>query len=141
MYNQTQISADASKKLLQLAQEGLPIFIVDEIPIQAVGSVGSTEVKANIKELTSGEFSNVQLFDTTGFSATTLTQSGIKPRVMLTSSSGNASENLYTFWRSEKESGTDLVYIVNQAADDGPYSTFTFSFESAATSTAYILDA
>lgn len=59
---------------------------------------------------------------------------------MLTSSSGNASESLYTFWRSENETETDLVYIVNQGADDGPYSTFTFSFENAANSTPYILD-
>ncbi|KAF7514853.1 hypothetical protein G7054_g14949 [Neopestalotiopsis clavispora] len=133
LYNQTQITVNASAALVDFARDGLPIYIVGSIPNTTVGSTGQQEVSANMADLIKYEV--VHFLSTEDFSASTLSADGIPARTIL-HDSYNAS-GLYTFWTSETESKSDYVYLYNTGDD----AIFNISFTVTSDVEPMILDA
>lgn len=124
LYNQTQITPDASAALIEFAQGGLPIYIVGSLPNATIGIVGQDQVSTNFEKLL--EYDVVRVLSTEEFSAATLATDGVPARVRLNGDSNGSS--LYTFWTSSAESSSDYVYLYNAGSD----AMFNISFSASA---------
>lgn len=113
IYNQTQITPDASAALLDFAQNGLPIYIVGTIPNTTIGSTGQQHVSENINELL--QYRNVRVFEAKNFSTSQLAADGVHARAQVEGTT-NASD-LFTFWTSDTTSRSEYVYLYNQGAE------------------------
>lgn len=112
VYQQTQITPDASSALLRFAKHGLPIYIVGTIPNTTVGATGQQQVSMNINNLLG--YKNVRVLDSKDFSATKLAADGVRARAQMDGTT-NASD-LYTFWTTDVKSRSEYVYLYNQGA-------------------------
>ncbi|KAI1275503.1 hypothetical protein F5Y07DRAFT_170671 [Xylaria sp. FL0933] len=132
-YNETQITPDASKMLVDFAEDGLPIYLVGSVPNTTIGARGQELVSANVAELLT--YPSVHVLTTGEFSASVLAEDGITPRISIQDQSD--AKDLYTFWRSDLASGNEYVYLYNS----GTSRTFNMSFTVPAGSKPYSLDA
>lgn len=113
IYNQTRITPDASAKLLEFADQGLPIYIVGTTPNTTVGTTGQRQVSENIDALLKHD--HVHVTDVESFSGAVLAADGIPARARVDPAS-NASE-LFTFWTADAQTPSQYVYLYNAGAD------------------------
>jgi hypothetical protein len=132
IYNQTQITPDASAALLKFAENGLPIYIVGTTPNNTIGTTGQQQVSENINTLLRSDL--VHVMDTEKFSATTLTADGVPARARVDATS-NAFE-LFTFWTADSQTSSQYVYLYNQGADG----LFNITFAVASDLLPFVLD-
>ncbi|KAJ4350294.1 uncharacterized protein N0V89_008915 [Didymosphaeria variabile] len=132
IYNQAQITPNASAALIKFAQNGLRIYLVGTIPNTTVGMTGQRQVSENINELLG--YKSVRVIDLESFSASTIAADGILPRAQVDLAS-NASQ-LYTFWTVDTNSRSEYVYLYNQGADG----VFNITFAVGGDLVPYILD-
>ncbi|KAJ0342183.1 hypothetical protein COL26b_000679 [Colletotrichum chrysophilum] len=133
IYNQSQITPNASSALLGFAQSGLPIYIVGTIPNVTIGINGQEEVSSSMDELLTHD--SVRFLSTEAFSPSLLIVDGVLPRAN-THGNSNAS-NLYTFWTSDTSSQSNYVYLYN-TGEDG---TFDISLSARPNTAPFILGA
>ncbi|KAI8305015.1 hypothetical protein K4K59_012523 [Colletotrichum sp. SAR11_240] len=133
IYNQSQITPNASSALVSFAQSGLPIYIVGSLPNVTVGINGQEEVSSSMDELLT--YDSVRFLSTEAFSPSLLIADGVLPRAN-THGNSNAS-NLYTFWTSDTSSQSNYVYLYN-TGEDG---TFDISLSARTNTAPFILDA
>ncbi|KAH8743984.1 hypothetical protein F5883DRAFT_634313 [Diaporthe sp. PMI_573] len=121
---QSYISPEASAKLLELAQEGLPIVVIGALPNTTIGSSGQDVVSENISNLASAGFSNVKFIQSSDSLLGALEILEIIPRVRVRSSQpAAAAKDLHTLWRSDKD--VDYVFLYNK----GPLALYNISVE------------
>ncbi|KAH8707659.1 hypothetical protein GQ44DRAFT_691187 [Phaeosphaeriaceae sp. PMI808] len=123
IYQQTQITPDASAALLEFARNGLPIYIVGTIPNTTVGITGQQQVSENINELLG--YDVVHVVDPESFSASILAADGVPARARIDLASNAL--GLYTFWTTDVKSHSDHVFLYNQGADGVFNITFSVS--------------
>ncbi|KAL3303049.1 secreted protein [Colletotrichum asianum] len=133
IYNQSQITPNASSALVSFAQSGLPIYIVGSLPNVTIGINGQEEVSSSMDELLT--YDSVRFLSTEAFSPSLLIADGVLPRAN-THGNSNAS-NLYTFWTSDTSSQSNYVYLYN-TGEDG---TFDISLSARPNTAPFILDA
>ncbi|KAI8212848.1 hypothetical protein K4K52_006995 [Colletotrichum sp. SAR 10_76] len=133
IYNQSQITPNASSALVDFAQSGLPIYIVGTLPNVTIGINGQEEVSSSMDELLT--YDSVRFLSTEAFSPSLLIADGVFPRAN-THGNSNAS-NLYTFWTSDTSSQSNYVYLYN-TGEDG---TFDISLSASPNTAPFILDA
>ncbi|KAJ0270470.1 hypothetical protein COL940_011644 [Colletotrichum noveboracense] len=133
IYNQSQITPNASSALVCFAQSGLPIYIVGTLPNVTIGINGQEEVSSSMDELLG--YDSVRFLTTEAFSPSLLIADGVLPRAN-THGNSNASK-LYTFWTSDTSSQSDYVYLYN-TGEDG---TFDISLSARPNTAPFILDA
>lgn len=138
LYGQTKITPSASAALLEFAEAGLPIFVLDSAPNITIGAKGQQQVSENILRLTKGDFPSVKMMPAADFGPAALSEAGILPRVSISDTDGvkNASQ-LFSTWRSNPDQGLELVYLLNR----GPAATFYLSITTLPNAAPYILDA
>ncbi|KAJ0154928.1 hypothetical protein HZ326_2761 [Fusarium oxysporum f. sp. albedinis] len=119
--NQQQfITVEASQKLVELADAGLPVIVVGDLPATTIGTKGQDAVSKNISKLKGSKYSNIAFIKSADDLLNALGKLSVKPRVM---TSSDAAKNLYTVWRSDKSS--DYLLLFNQ----GSSSTFEITAE------------
>lgn len=109
-WNQTYISAEASGKVLKFAKQGLPILFHGGLPNTTIGTAGQKTVTQNMASLS--KFSNVKIVKDKQSLVAALQALDVKPRVSVESK--KSSGNLYSVWRSSKN--TELVYLYNKGS-------------------------
>ncbi|PNP85070.1 hypothetical protein FNYG_01595 [Fusarium nygamai] len=105
------ITAEASQKLVELADAGLPIVVIGSLPSTTIGSKGQDAVTKNISKLKGSKYSNIAFIKSADDLPKTLDKLSVKPRV---TTGSNAAKNLYTVWRSDK--GSDYLFLFNQGS-------------------------
>lgn len=119
--NQQQfITVEASQKLVELADAGLPVIVVGDLPAMTIGTKGQDAVSKNISKLKGSKYSNIAFIKSADDLLNALGKLSVKPRVM---TSSDAAKNLYTVWRSDKSS--DYLLLFNR----GSSSTFEITAE------------
>ncbi|KAF5546128.1 hypothetical protein FPHYL_10569 [Fusarium phyllophilum] len=126
------ITAEASKKLVELADAGLPIVVIGSLPSTTIGSKGQDVVTKNISKLKGSKYSNITFIKSADDLLKTLDKLSVKPRV---TTGSDAAKNMYTVWRSDK--GLDYLLLFNQ----GSSSTFWITAEVEQGKVPYRLDA
>ncbi|SCO30892.1 uncharacterized protein FFMR_02093 [Fusarium fujikuroi] len=114
------ITAEASQKLVELADAGLPIVVIGSLPSTTIGSKGQ-DVYSTIVFVKSAD----HLLNALG-------KLSVKPRVTMGS---DAAKDLYTVWRSDK--GAEYLLLVNK----GSSATFEITAEVDQGRVPYKLDA
>ncbi|KAL7762710.1 hypothetical protein ACKLNR_009245 [Fusarium oxysporum f. sp. zingiberi] len=114
------ITAEASKNLVELADAGLPIVVIGSLPSTTIGSKGQDIVSKNISKLKRSKYSNIVFLKSANDLLSALEKLSVHPRVKTDS---DAAKNLYTVWRSDKES--DYLLLINQ----GTSATFEITAE------------
>lgn len=127
--NQAYISPDAALKVLEFADNGLPIVVVGNLPNATIGSLGENIMSITMTSLASHD--NVHFAPQSESLAELFTYLGVKPRV--TVQSRNAS--LYSVWRSTHSEDFVFFYI------KGKTDTFKLTFEISDDKFPYVLDA
>lgn len=133
IWNQTQITPNASAALVEFARNGLPIYIVGTMPNTTVGATGQQLVSANIQELL--EYDVVRVISAESFSASTLAADGVPARAQV--NAGSNASSLYTLWTSDVSSHSEYIYLYNQGSDG----VFNISFLVSEDLEPYVLDA
>ncbi|KAK2762365.1 secreted protein [Colletotrichum kahawae] len=133
IYNQSQITPNASSALVRFARGGLPIYIVGTLPNVTIGMNGQEEVSSSMDELLT--YNSVRHLGTEAFSPSVLIADDVLPRVN-THGNSNAS-NLYTFWTSDSSSQSAYVYLYNTGED----ATFDISLSARPNTAPFVLDA
>ncbi|KAF5536603.1 hypothetical protein FNAPI_11712 [Fusarium napiforme] len=87
------ITAEASQKLVELADAGLPIVIIGSLPSITIGSKGQDVVTKNMSKLKGSKYFNIAFIKSADDLLKTLDKLSVKPRVMTRS---DAVKNLYT---------------------------------------------
>jgi hypothetical protein len=107
------ITAEASQKLVELADAGLPIVVIGNLPNTTIGSKGQDVVSKNISKLKGSKYSNIAFIKSADDLLNTLDQLSVQPRVKTVS---EAAKNLYTVWRSSEASGYLLLFNQGSSA-------------------------
>lgn len=104
------LTANGTAKLVEYAHGGLPIIFSGGLPSNFSGYSPTAQASAvaSVKNLTS--LSNVHVVESDGL-ATTLQSLNILPRTAVT-----ANGTWFTYWRHDRNTSTDYVYIYNDAA-------------------------
>ncbi|KAG5808664.1 hypothetical protein H9Q74_011967 [Fusarium xylarioides] len=126
------ITPEASQKLVELADAGLPIVVIGSLPSTTIGSKGQDAVTKIISKLKGSKYSNIAFIKSADDLLKTLDKLSVKPRV---ATGSDAAKDLYTVWRSDK--GSDYVFLFNQ----GSSSTFWITAEVEQGKVPYRLDA
>ncbi|KAM0204159.1 hypothetical protein ACHAQI_009984 [Fusarium lateritium] len=103
------ITAEAAQKLVELADAGLPIVVIGNLPNTTIGSKGQDVVSQSISKLKENKHSNVAFIKPVDDLLQALDRLSVQPRVKTGS---EAAKNLYTVWRSDKNS--DYLLLFNQ---------------------------
>jgi hypothetical protein len=112
-------------KLVEFASAGLPIIMSGGIPSSYLGTNSASsleEANGSLQNITT--LPNVHVTEASDL-APTLSSIGIVPYTELSTNS-----NWYTMRRHDNESGTDYIFIYNDAAPSGTYSSVNISFSS-----------
>ncbi|KAI7909971.1 hypothetical protein M9X92_011356 [Pyricularia oryzae] len=115
------ISPEASTKLVELANAGLPIVVVGSLPNTTIGSVGQDVVSEAIAELESAGHANLKYISSPDSLVQALQELSVKPRVQ--TSPASFAQTLHTTWRADAAS--NYVFLYN----DGPAATFNVGVE------------
>ncbi|KAG7410834.1 hypothetical protein Forpe1208_v009638 [Fusarium oxysporum f. sp. rapae] len=105
------ITAEASQKLVELADAGLPIVVIGSLPSTTIGSKGQDVVSKNISKLKGSKYSNIVFVKSAGDLLNALGKLSVKARV---TTGSDAAKDLYTVWRSDKSS--DYLFLSNQGS-------------------------
>ncbi|KAG5762945.1 hypothetical protein H9Q72_008957 [Fusarium xylarioides] len=105
------ITAEASQKLVELADAGLPIVVIGSLPSTTIGSKGQDVVTKNISKLKGSKYPNITFIKSADDLLKTLGKLSVKPRV---TASSDAAKNLYTVWRSDENS--DYLFLSNKGS-------------------------
>ncbi|KAH8896447.1 hypothetical protein GQ53DRAFT_838560 [Thozetella sp. PMI_491] len=135
LYNQAQITAAAAGALLDLAQAGVPIFIVGNAPNVTLGKIGQRDVSTRMGSLLNHP--GVHSVPASEFGPEQLASAGVQPRAAVVSAVGGNTSQLYTTWRSDTGRGVDVVFAYNR----GPTGTFKLRCETQPGRVPWILDA
>lgn len=126
------ITAEASQKLVELADAGLPIVVIGSLPSTTIGSKGQDVVSKNISKLKASKYSTIVFVKSADHLLNALGKLSVKPRVTMGS---DAAKDLYTVWRSDK--GSEYLLLVNK----GSSATFEITAEVDQGRVPYKLDA
>ncbi|KAI1031719.1 hypothetical protein LB504_000062 [Fusarium proliferatum] len=126
------ITPEASQKLLELADAGLPIVVIGSLPSTTIGSKGQDVVSKNISKFKGSKYSNIVFVKSADDLLSALGKLSVKPRVM---TGLDAAKDLYTVWRSDK--GSDYLMLLNK----GSSATFEITAEVKQGKVPYKLDA
>ncbi|KAF5700321.1 hypothetical protein FGLOB1_10853 [Fusarium globosum] len=126
------ITAEASQKLVELADAGLRIVVIGSLPSTTIGSKGQDVVSKNISKLKASKYSTIVFVKSADHLLNALGKLSVKPRVTMGS---DAAKDLYTVWRSDK--GSEYLLLVNK----GSSATFEITAEVDQGRVPYKLDA
>ncbi|CVK84497.1 uncharacterized protein FPRN_01978 [Fusarium proliferatum] len=126
------ITAEASQKLVELADAGLPIVVIGSLPSTTIGSKGQDVVSKNISKLKASKYSTIVFVKSADHLLNALGKLSVKPRVTMGS---DAAKDLFTVWRSDK--GAEYLLLVNK----GSSATFEITSEVDQGRVPYKLDA
>ncbi|KAI9170771.1 hypothetical protein HJFPF1_00242 [Paramyrothecium foliicola] len=133
---QSYISPGAARKLLEMANEGLPIVVIGPLPNNTIGSDGQDIVSERMSSLVSAGYANVKFIQSSDSLLEALGHLSIKPRVRVDfSSPSEAVKDLHTLWRSDGE--VDYILLYNK----GHLATYNISVEATEDKSPYRLDA
>ncbi|KAF4498685.1 hypothetical protein FAGAP_5163 [Fusarium agapanthi] len=87
------ITANAWKKLVELADAGLPLLVVGNLPATTIGTKGQDIMTRNISKLKGPKYSNIVFIKSANDLLNALSKLSITPRVIISS---DAAKDLYT---------------------------------------------
>lgn len=117
--NQSFISSEAALKVLEFADNGLPIFVIGSFPNVTIGSLGADVVTSVATTLANHE--SVTFVSESETLSEVLAKEDVKSRVSVVT----GGSDLYSFWRATESE--DFVFLYNRGGKDA----FTLTFEAA----------